>query len=274
VNLELNERLEAAAVDGWPATVTRAAPGGWLLRATPGLDRGRSNNALTPCRELGDAEIAPAIELVCAFSDEHSIRPGIQVSPVELHDRLQEALDRRRWSRQWETVVMTGPARATPATNARVSADDHASREWLRVWARCEPGRDLDAHATTVFSLLRGRACSARIGSEAVGIGVIHDRLVGMFCIAVDSAHRREGLGTAIVTALLERLGDGAELGYLQVEELNAAGRGLYAKARLHRALPLLPPSALRTAAALAPAADHPLRHRDRREVVECLARQ
>ncbi len=230
MNLELTRRLEAAAVAGWPATVTRAAPGGWLLRATPGLDRGRSNNALTPCRALDDAEIAPAIELVRSFSDEYSIRPGIQVSPVELHDPLQDVLDRGGWSRQWQTVVMTGPARAIPAPAARVSADDHASREWLRAWGRCEPGRDLDAHANTVFSLLRGRACFARIGSEAVGIGVVHDRLAGMFCVAVDPAHRREGLGTAIVSALLERLGDGAELGYLQVEDGNAAGRGLYEK--------------------------------------------
>ncbi|MGO9882679.1 MAG: GNAT family N-acetyltransferase [Solirubrobacteraceae bacterium] len=230
MNLELTRRLEAAAVQAWPATVSRVAPGGWLLRATPGLDRGRSNNALTPCRALDDAEIAPAIELVCAFSDEYSIRPGIQVSPVELHDPLQEALDRRGWSRQWPTVVMTGPARRIAARPARVSADDHASPAWLRAWGRCEPGRDLHAHANTVFALLRGRACFARIGSDAVGIGVRHDRLVGMYCLAVDPARRREGLGTAIVSALLERLGAGVELGYLQVEETNAAARALYGK--------------------------------------------
>ncbi len=230
MNLELIRRLEAAAVRSWPATVTRAAPGGWLLRATPGLDRGRSNNALTPCRALDDAEIAPAIELVCAFSNEHSIRPGIQVSPLGLHDPLQKALDRRGWSRQWPTVVMTGPPKAIDARPAHVSSEDHASSAWLRAWGRCEPGRDLDAHANTVFALLRGRACFARIGSDAVGIGVRHDQLVGMYCIAVDPAYRRDGLGTAIVSALLGRLGDGAELAYLQVEETNAAACGLYGK--------------------------------------------
>ena len=230
MNLALTRRLEAAAVVGWPATITHPAPGGWLLRATPGLDRGRSNNALTPCRTLDEAEIAPAIERVCAFSDEHSIRPGIQVSPLELHRPLEDELDRRGWRRQWDTVVMVGPARAPAARCACVSADDHASSAWLQAWGRCEPGRDLAAHADTVFAMLRGRACFARIGSRAVGIAVIHDRLLGMFCIAVDPQHRREGLGTAIVAALLALTGASAELGYVQVEEGNAAGRSLYAR--------------------------------------------
>lgn len=230
MNLDLTRRLGAAAVRSWPATVTVAAPGGWLLRATPGLHRGRSNNALTPCRALDDAEIEPAIELVCEFSDEHSISPGIQVSPLELHDGLQQALDRRGWSRQSQTAVMTGPAKPIAGRPARVSADDHASRAWLQAWGRCEPGRDLDAHANTVFARLRGHACFARIGSDAVGIGIRHDRLVGMYCIAVDPARRRDGLGTAIASALLEKLGPGAELGYLQVQETNAAARGLYGK--------------------------------------------
>jgi N-acetylglutamate synthase len=48
--------------------------------------------------------------------------------------------------------------------------------------------------------------------------------------VGVDPARRREGLGTAIVSALLEKLGPGAELGYLQVEETNAAARGLYGR--------------------------------------------
>lgn len=230
MNLELTRRLEASAVRSWPATITRAAPGGWLLRATPGLDRGRSNNALTPCRALVQAEIAPAIERVCEFSAEHSIRPGIQVSPLELHDALQQELDRRGWRRQWDTLVMTGPIPLPTTAVARVCADDHTSGEWLHAWERCEPGRDVDAHAQTVFALLSGRACFARIGSQAVGIGVIDDRLAGMFCVAVDPSRRREGLGTAIVSALLELLGPGAELGYLQVEANNAAAQALYGK--------------------------------------------
>jgi ribosomal protein S18 acetylase RimI-like enzyme len=84
----------------------------------------------------------------------------------------------------------------------------------------------VDAHARTVFELLRARACFARIGSEAVGIGVQSDGLVGMFCLAVDPSCRRAGLGTALVRALLAR--SSAELAYLQVEEQNEAARTMY----------------------------------------------
>ncbi len=229
LDLDLVRRLEAAAVRAWPATVERPAPGGWLLRATPGVDRGRSNNALTPCRELDPAEIGPAIERVRSFAREHSLRPGIQVSPLALHDRLQRVLDGRGWHTRWPTLVLTGPARGGPkADGLRVSVDDHAAAHWLQAWARCEPGRDVDAHARTVFELLRGRACFARIGAEAVGIGVQSDGVVGMFCVAVDGSRRRAGLGTALVQALLTL--SGAELAYLQVDEGNEAARAMYAR--------------------------------------------
>ena len=78
-------------------------PDGWLLRATPGLDRGRSNHALTPCRPLAEREVAPAIDRVCAFAAQHRIRPGIQVSPLELHRGLSAALDQRGWEGQFPT---------------------------------------------------------------------------------------------------------------------------------------------------------------------------
>jgi N-acetylglutamate synthase len=227
-DLDLVRRLEAAAVRSWPATVQRLTPEGWLLRATPGLDRGRSNNALTPCRALAPAEIPLAVDRVRSFAREHSIRPGIQVSPTSLHGDLQGAPDRQGWGIQWPTLVLTGPA-GLPATHGpALTVADHATSAWLRAWARCEPGRDVTAHARTVFELLRGRAAFARIGAEAVGILVETDGLAGMFCLAVDPSRRRGGLGTALVRGLLSRAQ--APLAYLQVEEGNDGARGLYGR--------------------------------------------
>ncbi|MGH2881677.1 MAG: hypothetical protein ACRDPA_03070, partial [Solirubrobacteraceae bacterium] len=66
-------RLEAHAVEAWPATVTERIDGGWVLRATPGLDRGRSNNALTPCRPVSAGGIPGALARVEAFARAHGI---------------------------------------------------------------------------------------------------------------------------------------------------------------------------------------------------------
>ncbi|HEY5189362.1 MAG TPA: GNAT family N-acetyltransferase [Solirubrobacteraceae bacterium] len=228
LDLALVCRLEAAAVRGWPATIEHEQADGWLLRATPGLDRGRSNNALTPCRALAADEIEPAIERVRAFAAEHRIRPGIQISPLELHTPLLSALDRRGWERQWPTVVLTGPTDyAAGGPEATLTIADHADPAWLRAWARCEPGRDVEAHATTVLRALGGRGCFARLAEEAVAIAVPWQGLVGMFCVAVDPARRRTGLATQLITALMARYPE-AELAYLQVEERNAAARSFY----------------------------------------------
>lgn len=236
LDLELVRRLERVAVWAWPAPVTQPIRGGWLLRATPGLDRGRSNHALTPCRRLSAEEIEPALHEVEAFAARHGVRTGIQVSPLALHGLLQRELDRRGWATRLTVAVLASPVEAALSARGAVLGDDatsvaftfadHASDEWLAAWARCEPGRDVDAHARTVFPLLAGRAVFARLGRAAVGIGVPRGDLIGLFCVAVDPARRRAGLGTAIVRRLLAR--SAARMAYLQVEQANAAAIAMY----------------------------------------------
>jgi GNAT superfamily N-acetyltransferase len=231
ITADLVCRLEAHAVEAWPATVTERVDGGWVLRATPGLDRGRSNHALPPCRPLWSEEIPAAVGRVESFAERHGIPVGIQVSPLSLHGSLQRALDRRGWGRRWPVIVLA--ARRSPdvwscSDGSSVERFDRATPEWLATWARCEPGRDVDAHARTVFRLLAARATFARLEDVAVGIAVDHDGLVGLYCLAVDPERRRSGLGTALVRALLA--GAGAEIAYLQVEESNAPAIGLYGR--------------------------------------------
>jgi ribosomal protein S18 acetylase RimI-like enzyme len=225
-------RLERAAAHAWPATISRLEPDGWLLRSTPGLDRGRSNHALPPCRVLHEDELGPAIERVAAFAAQHGTRTGIQVGPLALHGALDNELTRRGWSAQWPTVVLVadrlaaleGPGGAGPS----VVASDHATAAWLAAWAESEPGRDVGAHRRTVLAGLAGRASFARIGQRAVAIGVQEDGLLGLFCLAVAPGHRRAGLGTAIVRALLER--SDAAHAYLQVEADNDPALALYGR--------------------------------------------
>jgi ribosomal protein S18 acetylase RimI-like enzyme len=219
-------RLEAHAIDAWPATVSERVDGGWVLRATPGLDRGRSNHALTPCRPLIPSEIPDAIARVESFAARHGIPAGIQVSPLSLHDALTSELDRRGWGTRWPVLVLAAPVGGAGGELV-LDVADRATPDWLASWARCEPGRDVEAHARTVFARLSGRAAFARLEDDAaVGIAVESDGLVGLFCLAVDPARRREGLGTGLVRALLAR--SRASVAYLQVESSNAPAIGMY----------------------------------------------
>lgn len=212
-------------MDAWPATVTERTDGGWVLRATPGLDRGRSNHALTPCRPLGPEEIPSGIARVEAFARRHGIHAGIQVSPLSLHATLMSELDRRGWATRWPVLVLAAPVGGVEGDPVHAVAD-RATPDWLETWARCEPGRDVEAHARTVFTRMEGRATFARHDDGAAAIAVEADGIVGLFCLAVDPARRREGLGTALVRALLAR--SSASIAYLQVESSNAPAIGLY----------------------------------------------
>jgi ribosomal protein S18 acetylase RimI-like enzyme len=221
--------MEAHAVGAWPATVTERVDGGWILRATPGLDRGRSNHALTPCRSVRAEEIPDAIARVQAFARRHGIPAGIQVSPLSRHETLMSELDRRDWGTRWPVLVLAAARDAAVwSSGAALSVEraDRATREWLAAWARCEPQRDVEAHARTVFAGLAGKATFARLDDVAVGIAVERDDLVGLFCLAVELRRRRAGLGTALVRELLTRSRAGTA--YLQVEEANAPAVAMY----------------------------------------------
>ena len=236
MDLSLVRRLGTAARRSWPAATEREAPGGWILRATPGLDRGRCNHALTPCRPLAARELAGAIASVESFAHSRGLRPGIQVSPVALHDALEDELDARGWEGQAPTLVLAGPPPgATGPPDPELVICDHADHEWLAAWGRCEPGRDIAAHAASVFAALSGRARFARLGPSAVVILVPWDGAMGMFCLAVDPAHRREGLARRLVDGLLQAPGDG-ELVYVQVEAGNTAALALYERLGLREA--------------------------------------
>ncbi len=212
--------LEAHALQAWPAAIV-ARQDGWTLRATPGLDRARSNNAL-PSGRPGD------VATVERFAAEHAIRPGIQVSPLHRHVALDAELDARGWTVSWPVRVQVGAvgAFATAAPELVVTAE--ADARWLACWAAAEGREDAEAHAATVFRLLRGRACFGRIGDTAVGIAVPGDGLTGLFCLAVRDDVRRAGLGTRLVRGLCHVAGE--PQAYLQVEETNAAALALYAR--------------------------------------------
>ena len=213
--LRLLRRLEAHAVDAWPATVTERVDGGWVLRATPGLDRGRSNHALPPCRPLWADEVAGGRSSGLRRSPARTrSHPGIQVSPLSLHGTLQAELDRRGWGTRWPVLVLaalalgqgvrrapgrivrlSGAEHATPAVAGCVGAVRAGARRGRRTPRRCSRGSPAGPRSP-------GSRTTPRSGS-----GWTATVWSGLFCLAVDPARRRSRLGTAWSGALLAGVG-------------------------------------------------------------------
>ncbi len=228
--LELVARIEEHSVRAWPPDTIERTPDGWILRATSALPaRGRSNHALTPARRLNRGEFDPAIARVAEFAARNGIDCGVQVSPVDLHIPLLEDIAARGWDIHQAVLVMTvdtGPLAADADSDFQLEISDTATPEWVAAWAHCDQRQDVEEHVQSVFGKMAGIARFARDGDRAVGISVELDGIVGLFCLAVAPEARHQGLGKALVRAMLSR--HDAPLAYLQVFSENAAGHGLY----------------------------------------------
>ncbi|MCW3017008.1 MAG: GCN5-related N-acetyltransferase [Solirubrobacterales bacterium] len=228
--------VEIASARAWPAAET-SGHAGWLLRATPGIDRARSNSALTP--PAGRAR-TDDLDAVTAWYEARGIRPRIMVSPLDRHPHVDAELERRGWAVQWDVDLLVaslddlvrGPAGATAV--ALWHAPTHP---WLQAWAACEARTqdDVAAQARHVLGRLGSRALYALAGTPdaptGVGIGVVDGSWCGIFAMATAPGARRQGVASAVLRALAQGARQrGAVAAYLQVTTTNAAAQTLYAR--------------------------------------------
>ncbi|AGZ39874.1 GNAT family N-acetyltransferase [Actinoplanes friuliensis] len=216
--------IELAAAAAWPATEVEKS-GGWLLRHTPGVPRRRSNSALPPPAPAGLDEVE-------AFYRARELPVTIQVSPAEHHAQLDAHLAARGYRREAPTLVLTAPAVAEPPRHATDVTDhstdvtDHSTAEWLAAY------RTLSGDAIAVLENLPEPAAFVRVGDRAIGLFVATGGWAGVFCMATDPRHRRQGLASAVLRAGARwAVAQGVAGLYLQVEEGNRAARSLYARA-------------------------------------------
>jgi ribosomal protein S18 acetylase RimI-like enzyme len=196
----------AAAIEARAARAVAATevvePGGWLLRATPGSSRKRSNSALPLIGAAHD------VDVVAAFYSVRGLRPIVQVSPLELHADLDAALAARRWE-------VVSPTDVLVADTAAVAAA-----------ALPAPG------VTVAFDGERRRAiATATLAGLPAGAGAVvaDDGWAGLFALETVPAARRRGVARTLVGALARwSAANGCGRLYLQVESDNAPAQALY----------------------------------------------
>jgi GNAT superfamily N-acetyltransferase len=224
--------IDELAAEAWPAPEVEELDG-WWLRFGGGVT-GRANS-VWPRRDGGAIPLDERIEAAETFYRSRGGLPLFQLSPASRPAGLAEELAARGYGVRKPTSVEIASAREVVERTARgrqpVRIDDRPDEPWLETWLGVRGFGDAKAAAAIVCGTVAETAY-AQIDGVAVGRAALSRGWAGIFAMSTLPHERRRGAGRAILHALavwaLER---GAGWMYLQVEEANAAARGLYADA-------------------------------------------
>jgi len=220
--------LEAVAFDAWPAAEVVELEG-WKLRATGGVTR-RGNSVWTSAPLAFTDEHIARVE---AFYRSRGLPPRFHVSELS-PPGLDENLAARGYAVEAATAIyVLDRLEGSRDQTHCVRVERGLFEEWFELSGR--RGRFAATEQTY-------RALLERIGERAiyvlaeldgaaaaVGLGVAASPWLGIFSMLTLPSARRQGLGRAVIGALLA---SGFELGcrraYLQVERDNLASLALY----------------------------------------------
>ncbi|MBW3646502.1 MAG: GNAT family N-acetyltransferase [Actinobacteria bacterium] len=257
--------LDRLAADAWPA-IEVVERRGWRLRAAEGVTK-RANSALplTAGVLTGDV-LDEQLTAVATFYAERGLPARIQVSDPLLDAQLAA----RGWQVESPTLVLASPVPgARPASyragsppcggllvdtpdvltsgspQGRSSSPPPAAtltpvpdQAWLDCWwsvdGREGPrGLELARRCLERIASPTGYA-SVRIDGDVVAVarGVVDERWLGLFAMAVLPTHRRQGHGRHLLGALGRWAAThGASAAYLQLWSGNDPARALYTAA-------------------------------------------
>lgn len=227
------DELAHVCARAWqPAETERL--GDWRLGASGGFTR--RANSVVPLGGPG-LPLDEALERVRAWYGARGLPPYIQVSSGAegTQELLGAELARRGWVAEVSVEVRIGAlaplAEAVPDADAeRVVLRPVCDESWLRGYHRFSaPGPEVLHVLNTAPSVRFATVPGATETPAAIGRCVVDGRWAGFMAVEVDPAHRRQGLATAVMTALArDALTQGASAAWLQVETENEAARAMY----------------------------------------------
>lgn len=221
--------IELLADAAWPAAHCEAV-GPWKLRATGGSGR-RLNSVFTATRERISPEEARS--LVGEAERRYAARwqkAAFQLSAATNAEGLDEYLAGRGYVVDGVSEVWTVGLSESDSASGEVMLSDHADEAWID--CAIEPGDKRMLHSQ-VIERIAAPSCYAavHVDGEAIGCGmaVSQEGWTGIFCMATRPEHRRRGIGSAVLRALLKWAAERNDRGaYLQVMKENLAAQALY----------------------------------------------
>ena len=227
----LAEEIEPHAVESWPARETIDCDG-WLLRFTSGFSA-RANSASVV--SYTGLSLVESIEAVEAAYRMRGLPPLFQVSPASRPRELEDVLRARGYAHKPPTMLMIADALAIATESDAVIAST-ADADFVRL---TREGSHSPADGDERLSILERIACPKAFvtahadgASVSCGASVATGDWASVYVMRTTPAERRRGHGRKVLQAIAAwALRQGATRLYLQVDEANAAGRALYARA-------------------------------------------
>jgi ribosomal protein S18 acetylase RimI-like enzyme len=224
--------LQIVCEAGWRAPV-RERLGDWLLRAADGFT-GRANSVLP----VGD----PGVPLDAALQRVQDFYARVQLrvqAEVIIGSGIADDLQARGWvaarPEQADTLVQVAALAATGrpyhgSGAADVRLSERLDDDWLLRYGR-SAGNDPGVVRSVLESGERVTFAQVEEPAIAVGRAVVTRGWLGLSAVEVEAGQRRQGLGSAVVDALLAwGSARGARSAYVQVLADNDAALALYAR--------------------------------------------
>lgn len=211
---------------------------GWVVRwADSAAKRARSVNILAPSA----APLDERLDYVADIYKRHDLPLLFRVADACPDATLEGDLAARGFTPFGHTLVMTAAMRQANDIAARQgqgarqlrTVDEHAFAAQVgRI--KGASAQYIAEHALRLSSIALPKQMLLAYddqGCVGAALGVFDGKLMGIFDVVCDAAHRRQGIATQLLRAQLQE-GDkrGATQAYLQVETGNLPARALYAR--------------------------------------------
>lgn len=232
--------IEEASLNAWPAR-QQLVDDGWLIRFNDGYTRrANSINPLHPSAS-GDTNLAARLGNWERFYQQRG-RPTIfKITPLVQPPDLDARLAERGYAREAPTGVrlrsLSDPLPEPEfASELRTSLDTGFSPDWLARFAGFSgsPADSIAPMQAIVENIAPTRAfVTLWAGEKAVacGLGVLENRLFGLYDIVTSPSERGKGYGVHLLYSLLAwAQQNAASHAYLAVMDDNAPARRLYDK--------------------------------------------